>query len=271
MGRYYLKALLFVMISGLVFSFATQKQIARSDAGDLKHGIEAGDYAHKPDSDGDGVPDDLDICSDTPQGVEVGDLGCPPDKDADGVDDYLDQCPDTPKTVKVDARGCPLEVDVGPSTHFACCHEVFEDGKLVEFDVDRDGVPDFKDECLGTPRGAKVDEKRCWVIAEIHFDMDRWEIQASDYPILDEVVAVLRRNPSLKMEIQGHTDNQVPATYSETLSEKRANSVLDYLVSQGIARGRLTPVGLGFSEPVPPNATPEEQAKNRRVNFIRTR
>jgi OOP family OmpA-OmpF porin len=61
------------------------------------------------DTDGDGVPDYLDKCPDTPKGAKVDSVGCPLDTDGDGVYDYLDQCPDTPKGVKVDAVGCPIE------------------------------------------------------------------------------------------------------------------------------------------------------------------
>ena len=60
------------------------------------------------DSDGDGVPDNLDKCPDTPKGVKVDKDGCPLDSDGDGVPDYLDKCPDTPKGVKVDKDGCPI-------------------------------------------------------------------------------------------------------------------------------------------------------------------
>ena len=88
------------------------------------------------DSDGDGVPDDLDMCPDTPKGVKVDKNGCPPDSDGDGVPDYLDKCPDTPKGVMVDKDGCPL-------------------------DTDRDGVPDYLDKCPDTPKGVKVDKDGC--------------------------------------------------------------------------------------------------------------
>jgi len=63
------------------------------------------------DSDGDGVPDRLDKCPDTPKGVAVDADGCPPDSDGDGVPDYLDKCPNTPTGVQVDADGCPLDSD----------------------------------------------------------------------------------------------------------------------------------------------------------------
>jgi len=62
-----------------------------------------------PDSDGDGVPDSLDQCPNTPQGVQVDAVGCPLDSDHDGVPDYLDKCPGTPPGLKVDAEGCEIE------------------------------------------------------------------------------------------------------------------------------------------------------------------
>lgn len=64
------------------------------------------------DSDGDGVPDSLDECPNTPAGVKVDSRGCPLDSDGDGVPDYLDQCPGTPKSFKVDAVGCIIEQTV---------------------------------------------------------------------------------------------------------------------------------------------------------------
>lgn len=88
------------------------------------------------DSDGDGVPDYLDKCPDTPKGVKVDKDGCPVDSDGDGVPDYLDKCPGTPPGVKVDKDGCPL-------------------------DSDGDGVPDYLDKCPGTPAGVKVDKDGC--------------------------------------------------------------------------------------------------------------
>ncbi|HTO56437.1 MAG TPA: OmpA family protein [Pseudomonadales bacterium] len=62
------------------------------------------------DSDGDGVPDSMDQCPNTPHGVKVDSVGCPLDSDGDGVPDYLDKCPNTPKGTKVDATGCPIPV-----------------------------------------------------------------------------------------------------------------------------------------------------------------
>ena len=70
------------------------------------------------DSDGDGVPDHLDQCPDTPRGVQVDEVGCPIDSDGDGVPDYLDKCPDTPRELKVDKDGCPIKVTVNLNVLF---------------------------------------------------------------------------------------------------------------------------------------------------------
>ena len=78
------------------------------------------------DDDGDGVPNSVDKCPETPKGVSVDDFGCPLDSDHDGVPDYLDKCPNTPAGAKVDAKGCPI-------------------------DSDNDGVPDYLDVCPNTP------------------------------------------------------------------------------------------------------------------------
>lgn len=88
------------------------------------------------DTDGDGVPDKLDKCPNTPKGVKVDANGCPLDADGDGVPDYLDKCQNTPRKAKVDSNGCPL-------------------------DTDGDGIPDFRDKCPDTPKGVKVDKNGC--------------------------------------------------------------------------------------------------------------
>ena len=194
------------------------------------------------DSDGDGVYDDNDKCPNTPKGAMVNSVGCPVDLDGDGVYDYMDQCPDTPKGIKVDSVGCPL-------------------------DTDGDGVYDHMDQCPDTPAGATVDERGCWVLKGVYFDTDKWDIKPQYASILDEVILVLRKNAYLRVEIQGHTDSQGSAEYNQTLSENRAKSVMDYLIKEGISSGRLVAIGYGLSKPAFPNDSPENMAKNRRVEL----
>jgi OOP family OmpA-OmpF porin len=224
------------------------------------------------DSDGDGVPDDLDQCPDTPAGVRVDSVGCPLDNDGDGVPDYLDQCPDTLEGVQVDSKGCPLDTDGDGVPDFLDeCPDtpagVEVDDRGCPLDTDGDGVPDYLDQCPRTPMGARVDERGCWIIGGATFDTDKWDIKPQYYPVLNEMVAVLERNPSLNVVIQGHTDNRGTAAHNQKLSENRAKSVLEYFVEKGITRERLSAVGFGFSSPAATNETPEGQAKNRRVEL----
>jgi len=194
------------------------------------------------DSDCDGVPDEIDECPGTPLGVAVDARGCPLDSDGDGVPDYLDECPGTPKGVKVDSRGCPL-------------------------DTDGDGVPDYQDKCPGTPKGARVDSEGCWVIDEAFFDFAKHEIKPRFYPIFDKVVAVLNNNPSLRIVIEGYTDNIGTKAYNQKLSKERAKAVKRYLTKKGIRDDRLSTVGYGFSTPKASNETPAGRALNRRVKL----
>jgi OOP family OmpA-OmpF porin len=166
----------------------------------------------------------------------------PMDSDGDGVADGKDACPGTPRGVTVDSKGCPL-------------------------DSDGDGVYDYLDKCPNTPMGATVDARGCWVIRGINFNTGESLINPVSYRLLDEVADILARNPTLKVEIQGHTDNRGSAAFNRKLSEKRANAVLDYLVQKGVSRDRLTAAGYGFSRPAASNDTPEGRAQNRRVEL----
>jgi OOP family OmpA-OmpF porin len=197
----------------------------------------------KMDDDGDGVPDHLDKCPNTPRGVKVDQRGCTLDSDGDGVPDHLDKCPNTPEGVKVDALGCPL-------------------------DTDGDGVADHLDKCPDTPKGATVNWTGCWALGGmVLFDFDKYDIKLEAYPALNEVVTVLKKNPEMKVEIQGHTDSKGTARYNQKLSERRADAILEYFVRQGIERERLSAAGLGSTRPIASNVTEDGMAQNRRVEF----
>jgi outer membrane protein OmpA-like peptidoglycan-associated protein len=134
-------------------------------------------------------------------------------------------------------------------------------------DADNDGVYDPDDKCPGTPQGARVNPFGCWVLEGVLFAFDKWDIRAQFYPVMDEAVTVLKKNPDLKIVIEGHTDNFGTAAYNEKLSERRANSVRAYFVKKGIEPGRLSTAGYGFTRPVAGNDTPEGRALNRRVEL----
>jgi OOP family OmpA-OmpF porin len=165
-----------------------------------------------------------------------------PDTDGDGVPDSKDKCPGTPKGVKVNSDGCPL-------------------------DTDGDGVYDYMDECPGTPKGAKVDERGCWTIRNVHFDYNKFEVKKEYYGQLDDAVVVLKKNPDLKIRIDGHTDFRGSDAYNQTLSENRANAVKNYFIQQGISADILSVKGFGESQPVKPNDSEENMALNRRVEL----
>lgn len=135
-------------------------------------------------------------------------------------------------------------------------------------DSDKDGVIDSQDKCPGTPMGAKVDERGCWALSASYlFGFDKDTIRSEYYPNLDEVVKVLDQNAGLKIQIQGHTCSIGSDAYNQGLSERRANSVLRYLESKGIASDRLTFKGFGESSPAYSNDTEDGREKNRRVEL----
>jgi OOP family OmpA-OmpF porin len=134
-------------------------------------------------------------------------------------------------------------------------------------DSDGDGVYDNVDRCPNTPKGATVDKRGCWVLIGVNFDTAKWIIKSKYDPILNDVVAILKKNPSLKLEIEGHTDNRGSAAYNQQLSENRAKAVMDYLIAKGIAPNRLTARGYGLSQPAASNSTAAGRAQNRRVEL----
>jgi OOP family OmpA-OmpF porin len=135
-------------------------------------------------------------------------------------------------------------------------------------DSDGDGVTDDKDQCPNTPKGATVDARGCWTYAAVVlFGFDSAEIKSEAHPMLDEASAILKKNPDINVEVDGHTDNIGPADYNMKLSERRAKAVMEYFVSKGVDAKRLTIKGFGFTKPVASNDTKEGRAKNRRVEL----
>lgn len=199
------------------------------------------------DADGDGVNDNLDKCPGTPTGTPVDANGCELDSDGDGVVDRLDKCPGTPAGAKVDANGC-------------------------ELDRDRDGVVDSKDQCPNTPPGEKVDAIGCPYVVrlEVLFDNASAAISPESFATLGQVAGILKANPNIRGRIEGHTDSNGSEAYNRQLSQARADAVEAWFVKEGIDTSRFTTEGLGESQPVADNATPEGRALNRRVILVRT-
>ncbi|MEF8844412.1 MAG: Ig-like domain-containing protein [Bacteroidales bacterium] len=105
-------------------------------------------------------------------------------------------------------------------------------------------------------------------IDNAQFGFDEYKIAESSYPILDRIVNIMKHNSDIKIEIAAHTDNIGSFGYNMELSRKRAQSIMDYMVSKGISKDRLRAVGYGQSRPIADNQTEEGRQKNRRVEFI---
>lgn len=101
----------------------------------------------------------------------------------------------------------------------------------------------------------------------ILFEFDKWVIKQEFHPELDKWAAFFHKNPQVTAQINGHADSTGPESYNQSLSEKRAQAVINYLVGKGVAPERLTAVGFGETIPAQPNTTKEGRQKNRRVEF----
>jgi len=139
-------------------------------------------------------------------------------------------------------------------------------------DQDGDGVSDDKDQCANTAKGTKVDPKGCPIkdvvdLKGVNFEYNSYTLRQDSYPVLDDAVAMLKRYPTMKVEVAGHTDYNNTEEFNQRLSDRRAKAVLDYLVSAGVPAAQLTAKGYGESKPIADNTTDAGQAQNRRVEL----
>lgn len=146
-------------------------------------------------------------------------------------------------------------------------------------DSDHDGVVDAKDECPdaagdgasdGCPDTPQIvlESGRIAIKGKLVFELNSAELLPRNARLLDALAKLMKESTQLKrVEVQGHTDNTGEADFNQQLSVQRAESVRHALVQRGIEAGRLTVKGLGASQPVAPNDTPEGRARNRRVEL----
>jgi outer membrane protein OmpA-like peptidoglycan-associated protein len=251
------------------------------------------------DSDGDGVPDRKDECPNTPPGVQVDEKGCPLDRDGDGVPDYKDDCPDEAGSAAL--NGCPDRDGDGIADKDDECPDT---PGLAKFngcpDSDGDGVPDQRDECPDTPAGCPVDERGCpldsdndgvidcedrcpteagvasndgcpeWEtinVPNLYFDFDKSFIRDEGKEKLDELIAELDDAKEYEIEVGGHADAIGTNEYNMGLSERRAQSVVKYLLSKGVTNAYVSSNYYGEERPAVPNTSPANRQLNRRVEF----
>jgi outer membrane protein OmpA-like peptidoglycan-associated protein len=105
------------------------------------------------------------------------------------------------------------------------------------------------------------------ILKNIFFDVNKFELRPESTSELDKLVQLLNENPTLKIEISGHTDNVGKPADNLALSNNRAKSVVQYLISKNIAATRLTAKGYGETRPVADNKTEEGRAQNRRTEM----
>jgi len=208
------------------------------------------------DRDGDGVLDPDDQCIDVP-GEEPS--GCPPqaeaagDKDGDGFKDDVDACIDV---AGVAPDGCP------------------------DKDPDKDGILDPDDACPtepetkngfedgdGCPDEVPKDFSDLEVLEGVFFGTSSDKLGKSSTTILDRAVETLKKFPSVRVEISGHTDSTGNREFNMDLSQRRSEAVKKYLVDHGIDTKRMEVRGAGPDEPLDSNSSNPGRAKNRRIEF----
>jgi OmpA-OmpF porin, OOP family len=151
--------------------------------------------------------------------------------------------------------------------------------KKAARDSDGDGIPDRKDNCpkeAGTAENkgcaAKQDveivDGRLAIADAVYFESGKDAIEARSFALLDQIAAVLQNHDEiLKLSVEGHTDDTGDAAFNRDLSNRRAAAVVAYLTGKGVASTRLGSTGFGPDQPVVPNDSDENRAKNRRVEF----
>jgi outer membrane protein OmpA-like peptidoglycan-associated protein len=136
------------------------------------------------------------------------------------------------------------------------------DGKTAQASITITGTAALKKEVIKKHQRIRI--------YGIHFDVDSAHIQPRSEPVIAQIAALMKANPSWRFEISGHTDSDGGAAYNLGLSQRRAQAVVDDLVKRyGIARSRMVPKGYGLSRPVATNATSAGKALNRRVELER--
>jgi OOP family OmpA-OmpF porin len=106
------------------------------------------------------------------------------------------------------------------------------------------------------------------VLRGVHFDFNKYNIRPGDAAVLDEAASTLKAHPDVNVDVNGYCDAIGSDAYNLTLSQKRADAVVNYLGQQGIAQSRLIPHGYGKTDFVASNDTEEGRAQNRRVELV---
>ena len=144
-----------------------------------------------------------------------------------------------------------------------------EEARIKEEAAKREKEKEFEKSLVAKKQpGIEGEVLESKLLKDIYFDFDKYEVRPQDIGILKENAALIMKNPSLKIQIEGHCDERGTAEYNLALGERRANSAKRYLVSLGIPADRLSTISYGKEMPVDPAHNEEAWAKNRRAHFI---
>ena len=230
-----------------------------------------------PDTDGDGINDELDKCPSQAGTAKYN--GCPiPDTDGDGINDELDKCPNQAGLAKY--NGCPIPDSDGDGINDEedkCPNQagLAKNNGCPVTDRDNDGINDDEDRCPDIPgvasnKGcpevpANVSKSLSSSAQNISFSINSAKLISKSNASLDQVVKIMNENPTLKLRVEGHTDNTEKNAME--LSENRAAAVKTYLVNKGISEDRIETQGFGETTPIAVNTTAAGRTKNRRVDI----
>lgn len=252
--------------SGSVLSSLLKQRIQTADAHIgltipiFQHGKTPEDKKHKADTvyrsatanndrDGDGVIDSKDNCPDSAGPVAL--IGCP-DRDGDGVPDIKDKCPDVKGSANF--QGCPAPDSDGDSVN-----DDEDKCPLVKGDKANFGCPTIRPELVQRVKNAAD---------RIYFVRAKANIEPVSFAELERVADVLKSDSTLRLRIEGFTDDEGPDAREMRLSARRAQAVEKYLVVLGIPPSRMETIGYGKKRPLAPNDSPEGMARNRRVEMV---
>ncbi|MBN2461914.1 MAG: OmpA family protein [Candidatus Cloacimonetes bacterium] len=302
--QYFLTSIISIDVSAR-YNYLTEHEYDMSGYGDEHSAVIEGrlgiNFALRCDidKDGDGIYDKDDLDPDNPEDFDgFEDLDGAPDydNDNDGVYDVEDGAPNDPEDIDgyQDADGVPdpdndndgiLDVDdLAPRNPEDFDGYKDEDG-APDFDNDGDGILDVNDKCPNQPetfneymdddgcpdkKPEVVFEEKAPIILEgVNFATSSADLTEEAKIELEKVVTTLVDYPEIKLDIHGYTDDRGDRDYNISLSQQRAESVMNYLVSRGIDPARMTAKGFGPDNPIDTNDTKEGRAKNRRIEFIR--
>lgn len=268
-----------------VFDSKTNPNNADTDGDSLKDGEELNTYKTEPtkkDTDGDGLADNEELMTYKTNPLKA-------DTDGEGLNDYAEVMNYKTDALKADTDGDALNDNEEVSQYQTNPLSVDTDGDTLsdseevknyktsplKVDTDAGSVADNVEIKRGTdPLDGGDDEVKlgvALVLEGITFKTGSAEITPESEVTLRKALKTMNAFPEISVEIQGHTDNVGKRASNIKLSQARAEAVMNWLIAQGVDASRLSAKGFGPDKPIADNSTEEGRAKNRRIEFTRTK